>query len=138
MVLRTLTTMFVLALVIVAALAGTTAEPVRASCAITPSLSRVLVTAPIVFVGKVIETRDHALTAVVQVQEVWRGKQVPKTAIVANNSPEDFRLFRKGIIYLFIPEGVSRRSPYQDNACSATRPYSRALARYRPGNAHRP
>ncbi len=138
MELRTLTTTFALALVSVAALAAPTARPVQASCALLPPLPRVLATAPVVFVGKVIATRNHSMTAMVRVQDVWRGKHVPKIAEVNNDSPEDFLLFRKGVIYLFVPEAISRLSPYQDNACSATRRYSRALARYRPRNAHRP
>jgi hypothetical protein len=138
MKLRTLIITFALTLDSVAELAGPTARPAQASCAITPTLPGVLATAPVVFVGKVIATRNHSMNAVVRVEEVWRGKHVPKIAEVDNDSPEDYRLFRKGVIYLFIPEAVSRLSPYQDNACSATRRYSRALARYRSGNAHRP
>jgi hypothetical protein len=138
MKLRTLLTTFALALVITAGLAGPTARPAQASCGITPPLPRVLATAPVVFVGKVIATRNHSMTAEVRVQDVWRGNHVPKIAEVDNDSPEDFRLFRKGVIYLFIPEAISLLSPYQDNACSATRRYSHALAQYRPRNAHRP
>jgi hypothetical protein len=134
--LRTLIKTFALALVSVAALAAPTARPVQASCALLPPLPRVLATAPVMFVGKVIATRNHSMTALVRVRDVWRGKHVPKIAEVNNDSPEDFRLFRKDVIYLFVPEEISRLSPYQDNACSATRRYSRALARYRPTNAH--
>jgi hypothetical protein len=136
--LRTLLTTFAPALVIVATLAGPSARSAQASCAIIPPLPRVLATAPVVFVGTGIATRNHSMTAVVRVQDVWRGKHVPKIAEVNNDSPEDFRLFRKGVIYLFIPEAVARPSPYQDNACSATRRYSQVLVRYRPRNAHRP
>ena len=135
---RTLFTSFALTLVSVAALVVPTARPAQASCALLPPLPRVLATAPVVFVGKVIATRNHSMTALVRVQDVWRGKHVPKIAEVNNDSPEDFRLFPKGVIYLFVPEATSRLSPYRDNACSATRRYSRALARYRPINAHPP
>jgi hypothetical protein len=138
MKLHTLTTTFALALVSVAEFAGPTARPAQASCAIIPPLPRVLTTAPVVFVGKAIATRNHSMTAIVRVQDVWRGKYVPKIAEVDNDSPEDFRLFRQGVTYLFVPWSVSLASPYQDNSCSATRPYSRALARYQPRNAHRP
>ena len=74
----------------------------------------------------------------VRVQDVWRGTHVPKIAIVNNDSGEDYRLFRKGVTYLFFPEPLSHVSPYWDDACSATRRYSPALAKYRLKHAHRP
>ncbi len=57
-----------------------------ASCAVVPSVSRGLATAPVVFVGNVVATRNHSRTAVVRLQDVWRGNHVPKIAIVNNNS----------------------------------------------------
>jgi hypothetical protein len=136
--LRNLLMSMVLALAAMGAVGRVDPHSADASCAMLPSLSRALATAPVIFVGKVVATRNHFMTARVRVQDVWHGTHVPKIAEVDNDSPEDYRLFRKGVVYLFIPEGVSPLSPYQDNACSATRRYSRALAKYRPTNAHRP
>lgn len=131
-------TSFVLALAAMGVVGRVDPHSAEASCAMLPSLSRVLATAPVVFVGKVVTTRNHSMTATVRVQDVWRGRQVPKVAEVDNNSSEDYRLFERSVVYLFVPEAVSRRSQYQDNACSATRRYSRALAKFRPARAHRP
>jgi hypothetical protein len=113
-------------------------QPAVASCAFAPSLARGLATARVVFVGRVVATRNRSRTAVVRVQDIWRGTHVPKIAIVNNDSGEDYRLFRKGVTYLFFPEPLSHVSPYWDDACSATQRYSPALAKYRPEHAHRP
>jgi len=138
MKLRNLLSTFTLALAITSAIGRANPQPAVASCAFAPSLSRGLATAPVVFVGKVVATRNHSRTAVVRVQDVWRGTHVPKIALVNNDSAEDYRLFRTGVTYLFFPEPLSRVSPYWDDACSATRRYSPALAKYRPKHAHRP
>ncbi len=129
---------FALTLATTSANGGANPQHAVASCAFTPSLSRGFATAPIVFVDKVVATRNHSRTAVVRVKDVWRGSHVPKIATVNNDSGEDYRSFRKGVTYLFFPEPLSRVSPYRDDACTATRRYSRALAKYRPKNAHRP
>lgn len=137
MKLRNLFVTFTLALA-TSALGRANPQAAVASCAFAPSLSRGLATAPVVFVGRVLATKNDSRTAVVRVQDVWRGNHVPKIVIVNNDSPEDYRLFRKGATYLFVPEPLSRVSPYWDDACSATRRYSPALAKYRPKHAHRP
>ncbi len=138
MKLRKLLMTLTLALATTGAIGGANPRSAVASCAFTPSLSRSLATAPVVFVGNVVATRNHSRTALVRVQEVWRGNRVPKIAIVNNDSVEDYRSFRKGVTYLFFPEPLSHVSPYWDDACSATRRYSPALAKYRPKHAHRP
>jgi hypothetical protein len=73
------------------------------------------------FCGQGNRDSESLETAIVRVQDVWRGKYVPKIAEVDNDSPEDFRSFRQGVTYLFVPWSVSLASPYQDNSCSATR-----------------
>jgi hypothetical protein len=127
-----------LALVALGILASGRPPSAVASCAGLQPLPRVLATAPVVFVGTVVSTRDRSSVAIVRVDEVWRGTHVPKVAVVANDSTEDSRSFRVGVTYLFVPVGRPRVSPYEDNACSATRRYTRALTKYRPRNAHRP
>lgn len=137
MKLRKLFVTFTLALA-TSALGRANPQAAVASCAFAPSLARGLATARVVFVGRVVATRNRSRTAVVRVQDIWRGTDVPKIAIVNNDSGEDSRLFRKGVTYLFFPEPLSHVSPYWDNACSATQRYSPALAKYRPKHAHRP
>jgi len=137
MKLRKLFVTFTLALA-TSALGRANPQAAVASCAFAPSLSRGLATAPVVFVGKVLATRNDSRTAVVRGQDVWRSNHVPKIAIVNNDSGEDYRLFRTGVTYLFFPEPLSRGSPYWDDACSATQRYTPALAKYRPKHAHRP
>jgi hypothetical protein len=112
--------------------------PAAASCALPPALRTILGTNPVIFVGTVIATRDHRTTAVVRVDEVWRGRHVPRRVLVESGLNSESRYFRKGRRYLFVPEAISLVPPYQDDDCTATRPYTPALNRYRPRGAHRP
>jgi len=136
--LRNLLTAFILTFASLGILGRTDQQIVVASCALAPSVSRGLATAPVVFVGKVVTTKNRSRTAVVRVQDIWRGSHVPKIATLNKEYREHCRSFRKGVTYLFLPEPLSRVSPYWDDACTATRWYSRALAKYRPKNAHHP
>jgi hypothetical protein len=119
-------------------LSGMRPSTVDASCATLPSLPRAIAHAPVVFVGRVVATRNHSMIATVRVLDVWRGTHVAKAVVVENDSQEDSRTFRVGVTYLFVPEPVEVRSPFYDNACTATRRYSPAVARYRPRGAHKP
>ena len=136
--LRKLFMAFTLTLATTSAIGRANPRPAVASCTFAPSLSRGLATDAVVFVGTVVATKNHSRTAVVRVQDIWRGNRVPKIAIMNNDSGQDYRLFRKGVTYLFFPEPLLHVSPYWDDACSATRRYSPALAKYRLKHAHRP
>lgn len=129
---------------------NTDSTPARASCVgpygpggIQP-LRRVLATAPVVFIGKVLATTNESRTATVRVNDIWRGKHVSLMVVVRGSDVTGHaatsvdRSFTRGVRYIFVPEPIRRSSPFQDNNCTATRPYTTALAKYRPAGAHRP
>ncbi|GAC1469682.1 MAG: hypothetical protein PVSMB7_19400 [Chloroflexota bacterium] len=129
---------------------GTNVQPALASCVgpfgpgSVQALRRVLSTAPVVFVGTVVATTNKSRTATVRVDDIWHGKHVSTMVVVrgsyvvGNGATSVDRVFRIGVRYLFVPESSTRSSPFQDNSCTATRPYTVALAKYRPAGAHRP
>lgn len=137
----------VVATIGVGALAAVAWGPVPtavASCVAPQPLRQAVAHAPVVFVGTVIATRNNARTAVVRVDQVWRGPEM-KHRVVVKGSPATGsvitsvdRSFQTGVRYLFVPTPVTRTSPYQDNACTPTRPYTPKLAKFRPQSAHRP
>ena len=133
-----ITASLILALAGMAILGDPDVRMVGASCAGFRLLPHALAAAPIVFVGTVIATRDSGATAIVHVDEVWRGRNVPQTAVVHGSAGAETRYFRKGRRYLFAPEATKLTPPYSDNDCTATRPYTASLARYRPRGAHAP
>ncbi len=133
-----------LTLLSITELFGADAQPAMASCAVPQPLVRVLATAPVVFTGTVIATRNNARTATVHVDEIWRGKHIARTVVVrgsyvtGHQATSVDRFFQNYIRYLFVPEPLTRISPFQDNNCTATQPYRAALREFRPRNAHRP
>lgn len=142
--LRTLASLSLMTFSVAGALLGEGARPVDASCIGAQHLPQVLASAPVVFVGRVVSTSNLQRTAVVRVQEVWRGKHVSAKVIVlgsgatGNAITSVDRHFQKGVRYLFVPVPMQRTSPFQDNNCTATQPFTATLIRYRPVGAHRP
>lgn len=128
----------VLALVCTVGLGHRFSLPVAASCAVVPSLPAALDKARIAFVGTVLRTENRSTTAVVRVEQVWRGEHVPRLVIDRAGISAESRHFQQGRRYLFIPEAVTRTSPYIDDSCTATRLWTPALTKYRPRSAHRP
>ncbi len=134
-----------IATVFAATLVG--APAVHASCGVPvrpggqQTIQGWLDTAPLVFVGTVVGTTNNNRVARVQVESVWKG-EVPSTVTVAG-TPElgsaatsVDRTFNVGQRYLFVPSSGS--SPFQDNSCSATQPYSSQLDGFKPATAHPP
>jgi len=133
-----------LALGALTALGNAQARPAVASCVGWSSLPRLLATAPVVFVGKVVALQDHSTTAIVRVEDVWRGKHIHRRVEVLGSPSrgmvrtDEDRRFRAGVRYLFVPWDASRGVLFQDNACTATQRFTARLNRYRPQSAHRP
>jgi hypothetical protein len=127
--------------------AGVASSPVLASCAALPSLRESLKTADVVFVGTVQSTSNADRWAAVEVDEVWKGSDVPKEVEV-RGGPEDpagplgvassvDTTYEPGVRYLFVP--VNSGPPYRDNSCTPTRRYAPVLDRFRPrGGVHQP
>jgi hypothetical protein len=110
-------------------------RPVSASCAGIVSLEEALLMAETVFVGSVVQVENQGRWATVRVEERWKGaRDLPETVQV-RGGPEPGtatsvdRLFAPGR-YLFL---VTRGPGYlEDNACSATTPWTDDLAGLRP------
>ncbi len=124
-----------------------------ASCAIVTG-GDPIVSAPLVFVGTVISTGDGGRRARVRVESIWYGQHLP-TYLEVSGSPVSGsaatsvdRTYQAGQRYLFVPEvGTGPiqsplqgplQGPLMDNACSATQPFTAALAAQAPASAFPP
>ena len=133
----------VLAVPVAALLAVAAPSHAIASCVEAPTLQTSLGSAALVFVGTVTYTSDADRVAHVRVESIWRGPQLDGYVDV-HGSPVSGqgsyssvdRQYSAGTRYLFVL--YSANQPLQDNSCSATQPYSAALAAYAPAEAHDP
>jgi hypothetical protein len=110
-----------------------------ASCVAPSPLAASLQSAAVVFVGTVVSTTDGGRRATLRVESVWKGTDVSSQVEVVGSpvsgpftaSSVD-RTYQSGQRYLFVP--FNDRPPFQDNACSATQPYSSVLDAYAPSD----
>lgn len=119
-----------------------TAAPAFASCAEPPPIEAHLAQAEAIFVGTVQQVSNEARTASVDVHEIWSGPDLPSVVIV-HGGPEDptemtsaDRYFEAGSRYLFAVS--ARDGRLEDNACTATRPWSEEIAVLRPDEVREP
>jgi hypothetical protein len=113
-------------------------SPAFASCALRPSFPASLQGAQVVFVGTVTSASNGGRKATVQVEAIWYGPDLPAQVEVIgspalNGATSIDRSFQPGVRYLFVP--TNNQPPFQDNACSATQPYSPEMAAYAPDGA---
>lgn len=125
---------------VVAALALAPA-PVLADCQLAPPLEQAVSSSDLVFVGTVTALGVGGRSATVQVEDVWRGGEMPSTVTVLGGTEpaqpmEDDRTFEAGVRYLFFPFVVEGQMV--DNICTATVPWVDDLAAVRPVDAHSP
>lgn len=111
------------------------------SCAGFPPLEEHLDQAEVVFVGTVTDIADERRTALVAVEEIWRGPDLPSEVTVEGGFPglgftSADRYFDAGVRYLFAA-GLNE-GRIEDNACTATRPWSDDLAALRPASVVTP
>jgi len=114
-----------------------------ASCAALPGqMAGSFATAPVVFVGTVVSISNGNREAMVKIESIWRGPTM-LTFVRVVGTPEPGaqatsvdRTYQAGTRYLFVPENSS--SPFQDNNCTATQPYTSALASQAPADARAP
>jgi hypothetical protein len=111
---------------------------VIASCAQFPPLEQHIAQADVVFVGTVLSTADEQRTALVEVDEIWHGAELPQQVTVHGAmSSTGFssidRTFETGVRYLFATAFANGR--LDDNSCTATQPWTDELARLRPTSA---
>lgn len=110
-------------------------QPVAASCAAPAPIDEAILQGDVVFVGTVLHLDNQARWATVRVEERWRGARDLADTVEVRGGPGPGtastvdRLFGTDR-YLFV---VTRGPGYlEDNACSATTPWSDDLARLRP------
>ena len=108
-------------------LAGT---PALASCAERPDLETAFADAKVVFIGVVVELSNHNRTAIMEVEQVWKGPELPEMVTV-RGGPEDpnsltsvDRAFERGT-YVVFP--LNSAPPFEDNACTLTQRTTSAL-----------
>lgn len=112
-------------------------ESATASCGEIPPLEEHLAQAEVVFVGVVTAVTHEQRTALVDVEEIWRGPELP-TEVTVLGGFEDLgfttadRYFEEGRRYLFAPSLTEGR--LEDNACSATQIWSDDLTDLRPAS----
>lgn len=108
--------------------------PASASCVGISSKQDAVANAKIAFVGEVVDTTNHARTARVRVDSVWRGARIPRHVIVrgspatGNALTSVDREYVKGRKYLFVPYKRQARAIFLDNMCSPTSEYSAEVA----------
>jgi hypothetical protein len=91
--------------------------------------------ADVVFVGTVASVGNAGTTATVNVDDVWKGDNVPAVAEVDGSMGAETQVFAVGQKYLFVPDKTPR--PYHAYTCGV-RPYDPSLDAHRPADAHPP
>jgi LPXTG-motif cell wall-anchored protein len=111
-----------------------------ASCLADPrTLKQVVRDSKVVFVGTVTSVSNHDRWAVVRIDEVWKGPELPAEVEVRGGPESETvftsgnRTFRAGVRYLLFPLGEA--SPFGDNSCSHTTEWRDDLAAARPSAA---
>lgn len=110
-------------------------------------LGDAIANADLVVVGTVVSTRSHHRVATVHREELWKGR-VGLTLEVFGGPADGHvatsvdRTYRVGERYLLLVRAPAARGQppifggrYEDSQCSGTRPWTEALARYRPATA---
>jgi hypothetical protein len=110
-----------------------------ASCLAPAPLPDRLQGARVVFVGTVVSASDRARRAQVRVETIWKGPDLPRELEVlgsplgSGGASSIDRTFQADQRYLFVL--ADERPPFTDNSCSATQPYTAAVAAYAPADA---
>ncbi len=101
------------------------ATSASASCAEPPDLETAFADADVVFIGVVVELSNNDRTAVMEVEQVWKGPELPDVVTV-RGGPENpnvatsvDRTFERGT-YVVFP--VNSAPPFEDNASQRTTP----------------
>jgi hypothetical protein len=128
---------------IVAAVAALTpvAGSAAASCAVMGSDEERLDSSEVVFVGRVTDTDNQDRWAIVEIDEIWWGPDVPGTVEVRGGERPGVgssvdRSYEVGVRYLFAV--ADRGGILTDNSCTMTRHWDDGLLRLRPVDARLP
>jgi hypothetical protein len=115
--------------------------PALADCQMAPPIEEAVRTSELVFVGTVTALDNSGRSATVQVEEVWRGGEMPATVTIFGGTDpeqamEDDRTFEAGVRYVFVPFVIDGR--LVDSICSATTAWVDELAAIRPAGVRTP
>ena len=115
--------------------------PVLADCQMAPPFVEAVRTSDLVFVGTVTALGNGGRSATVEVEEVWRGGEMPATVTVFGGTDpaqamEDDRTFEAGVRYVFFP--VEFEGRLVDHICTATTPWVDEFAAVRPADVQTP
>ncbi len=113
-----------------------------ADCIMPPPIEEAVKTADIVFVGTVAQTANRNSWANVEVTEVWRGPDQPRSVVIkggpeGNAATSVDRAFEPGVTYLFFPYAHTELG-LADNSCTSTTPWTDDLAALRPADSRAP
>ena len=138
---RTITIRLLVASVRAAAVVSLVGRPALASCAEVPDLETAFADAEVVFIGVVVELSNRDRTAVMEVEQVWKGPQLP-AVVTVHGGPSDpgvitsvDRTFERAT-YVVFP--VNSSPPFEDNACTLTQRTTAALDVINPFAAEPP
>ena len=130
-------------LVAAVTLSMATAIDASASCLAAPGDYDPVARARVAFVGTVVSATANEHRALVRVESVWRGPQLPNQVEVESDVQpppgeyiEDLAIFNPGWRYLSCRR--TQASPSSSRAAAGRSSIPSALERYRPGAAHPP
>jgi hypothetical protein len=115
--------------------------PALADCQMAPPIEEAVRTSELVFVGTVTALDNSGRSATVQVEEVWRGGEMPATVTIFGGTDpeqamEDDRTFEAGVRYVFVPFVIDGR--LVDNICTSTTRWVDDFAAFRPAGVQTP
>lgn len=127
---RTVAARVLVVSVLAAASVALVPQPASASCAELPDLETAFAEADVVFIGLVLDLTNNDRTAVMEVEQVWKGPQLPDVVTVTGG-PADANMFTSvdrtfGVgTYIVFP--VNSAPPFEDNDCTLTQRTTAAL-----------
>lgn len=115
---------------------------VLADCMAPPPIEQAVREAEVVFVGTVTRTEDQARRAIVAVEEVWRGPDLPASTVVLGGVGDGFtsvdRTYEAGLTYVFFPSIDPESRALVDNLCTNTVVWQDEYETLRPADARSP
>jgi hypothetical protein len=115
---------------------------VLADCMMPPPIEEAVRSSEVVFVGTVVAVQDQGRRATVEIDEIWRGPDLPVTTIILGGQGEGFtsvdRTYEVGVKYVFFPYVDPDTRALIDNLCSNTTPWLDDYEEIRPAEARPP
>lgn len=124
------------------ALSLTAPGAVLADCMAPPPIEEAVAQNEIVFIGTVVAVGDQGRRATVEIEEVWRGPDLPVTTMVLGGIGDGFtsvdRTYEVGMRYVFFPALDPETGALADNLCTNTTPWQDDYEKIRPADVRSP